>query len=69
MYTARRGMGAFCNGKQIHCTGVTGNNVVSRLMLFNHLCLDSLWKVDLNCYDRQVGKSNDAKGGEGSPKF
>ncbi|XP_020615086.1 inositol monophosphatase 1-like [Orbicella faveolata] len=23
MYTARRGMGAFCNGKQIHCSGVT----------------------------------------------
>ncbi|KAL9976132.1 hypothetical protein ACROYT_G013387 [Oculina patagonica] len=23
MHTARRGMGAFCNGKQIHCSGVT----------------------------------------------
>ncbi|KAJ7364963.1 Inositol monophosphatase 2 [Desmophyllum pertusum] len=23
MYTSRRGSGAFCNGKQIHCTGAT----------------------------------------------
>lgn len=62
-------MGAFCNGKQIHCTGVTGNNVVSRLMLFNHLCLDSLWKVDLNCYNRQVGKSNMLKVEKAHPNF
>ena len=31
LYTARRGSGAFRNGKQIHCSGLTGSCQVNKI--------------------------------------